>query len=265
MVSNPHLEMDELVTFAMDLIRSSGKEALAFYGKSKSDTKFDEDLITSAELHLLDFFNERVRGRYPEHLVFRGDPLETAYSHEGKRYLWVFDPIDGADNFQAGIPIWGVSIALLENFWPIFGLFFMPATGDLFHAAAGRAAHRGNERIRIDSDATVDDESLLLTYSRFHQSYHAAFPGKVRNFGCTAAHICYVAMGRADAAVISNESFKDLAAARVIIESAGGKLYRMNGEELALNAYLDGEKIGEPMVVTAKGKAASILSCLTAA
>ena len=138
----------------------------------------------------------------------------------------------------------------------------MPATDDLFHSAAGRAAFRGDEEIHIDSDATVDDESLLLTYSRFHQSYRAGFPGKVRNFGCTAAHICYVAMGRADAAVIANESFKDLAAARVIIESAGGNLFRLNGESLALNAYLDGEKIGEPMVVTTREKVSSILSFL---
>ena len=89
---------------------------MAYYGKSKSDTKFDEDLITSAELHLQRFFQEEIGSRYPGHRVFKGDPVESEYTHEGKRYLWVCDPIDGADNFQAGIPVWGMSIALLEKF-----------------------------------------------------------------------------------------------------------------------------------------------------
>jgi myo-inositol-1(or 4)-monophosphatase len=220
-------------------------------------------LITEAELHLLDFFQENVHGRFPDHQMFKNDSLETEYTHGGKRYLWIFDPMDGADNFQTGIPIWGMSIALMENFWPIFGLFYMPATGDLFYAAAGQEAFRDTEQIRVSSDENVDDESLLLTYSRFHHQYSAGFSGKVRNFGCTAAHICYVAMGRADAAIIANESFQDLAAARVIIESAGGKIFRLNGEEVGLNEYLNGEKIGEPMLVASPGKLSAVRQCLT--
>jgi myo-inositol-1(or 4)-monophosphatase len=80
-------------------------------------------------------------------------------------------------NFQAGIPIWGMSIALLDNFWPIFGVFYMPATGDLFHARAGKDAFWGNDKIRIPDADFIDNESLLLTYSRFNQNYRSTFPG----------------------------------------------------------------------------------------
>lgn len=233
-----------------------------FYGKGKSDLKFDEELVTEAELHIANFFQDQVEAKFPDHQVFMNDQMETEYSHEGKRYVWIFDPIDGADNFQTGIPVWGMSLALLENFWPIFGLFNMPATGDLYHAAADKNALRGGEEMKITADENVDDESLLLTYSRFHQQYHAAFPGKIRNLGCTGAHICYVAMGRADAAVISNESFQDLAAARVIIESAGGKFFKMDGTEFFLNDHLDGQKIGEPLIVTSSEKINFVIGCL---
>ena len=240
-------------------IRTKGAR---FYGKGNSDLKFDEALVTEAELHLTDFFQEQVRSQFPDHQVFMNNQAETEYSHEGKRYLWVFDPIDGADDYQTGIPVWGMSVALLENFWPILGLFYMPATGDLFHAVAGKKAYRGSEPISVSAFESVDDESLLLTYSRFHQQYHTGFPGKIRNLGCTAAHICYVAMGRADAAVIANESFQDLAAARVIIESAGGKFYRMDGSDFFLNEYLGGEKIAEPLIVTAPDKFALVRECI---
>ena len=71
--------------------------------------------------------------------------------------------------------------------------------------------------------------------------------------GCTSAHICYVAQGRADAAIIANESFQGLAAARVIIEAAGGKIYKMDGSEFFLNDYLDGGQINEHLLVTTPG------------
>ena len=194
--------------------------------------------------------------------MFTSTTPDTAYTHDSRRYLWIFDPIDGVDNYQAGIPIWGMSIAVLDNFWPILGLFYMPATGDLFHARAGKEAFWGKKKIQMP-DSSVNDESVLFTFSRFHQHYRSNFPGKIRNLGCASAHICYVAMGRADAAIIANESFQDLAAARVIIESAGGKIFRLNGDEVGLNAYLDGEKIGEPMLVTVPGKFASVQECLS--
>jgi myo-inositol-1(or 4)-monophosphatase len=74
----------------------------------------------------------------------------------------------------------------------------MPATGDLFHARAGKDAFWGNDKIRIPGAGVIDNESLLLTYSRFNQKYRSTFPGKIRSLGCASAHICYVAMGRAD-------------------------------------------------------------------
>jgi len=262
MTPNHRHGINVLNRFATDVIQRSGQEALAYYGKGKSDLKFDEGLVTEAELHLVDFFQEQIHAHFPDHRLFTNHQVETEYSHEGKRYLWIFDPIDGADNFQTGIPIWGMSLALLENFWPILGLFYMPATGDLFHAIAEQKAYRGPDIITASAHETVDDESLLLTYSRFHQRYRAGFPGKIRNLGCTAAHICYVAMGRADAAVIANESFRDLAAARVIIEAAGGKFFKMDGSEFFLNDHLDGQKIGEPLLVTATEKLSPVLKCI---
>ena len=77
----------------------------------------------------------------------------------------------------------------------------MPATGDIFYAYADDNAYWGSQSIRISSQKSINDESLLLIYSRFHRNHHTSFPGKIRNLGCTGAHICYVAMGRAEASV----------------------------------------------------------------
>jgi len=254
--------LEEMSRFSIDVVQEAGKEALKFYGKGRSRSVFDQSLVTEAELKLSSFFQEQLRYQFPDHQVFNNSHIGQAYSHDNKRYLWIFDPIDGVDNFQAGIPIWGMSLALLENFWPILGVFYMPATGDLFYAQADKNAYWGDKKIHVNTKQNVNDESVLLTFSRFHQKYRCQFPGKIRNLGCTAAHMCYVAKGRADAAVIANESYQDLAATRVIIEAAGGRICRMDGSKFHLNEHMDGGRIPEHLLVASPENQQQVLNYL---
>ncbi len=251
--------LEEINRFSVDLVQEAGKEALNYYGKGRTRTVFDQSLVTEAELRLNNFFQDQLSHQFPDHLAFSSSQIRDEYSHDEKRYLWIFDPIDGVDNFQAGIPIWGMSLALLENFWPILGIFYMPATGDLFHAQADKKAFWGQREISANAKENVDDESLLLTFSRFHQQYHCDFPGKIRNLGCTAAHICYVAKGRADAAIIANESYQDLAATRVIIEAAGGKICKMDGSRFHLSDYMEKGRIDEHLIVASSENISHVL------
>lgn len=253
MVDSKDHDLDELVVFANDLIRRSGQEALGFYGKGSTQHKFDESLVTEAEIHMREFFQDQLYARFPEHQVFTThEGKDSGYTHGGKRYLWVYDALDGVANFQAGIPVWGMSLALVENNWPIFGIYYMPVTGDLYHARAGGKAFRGKEGIRVSPQKQIDDESLLLTYSRFHHRFQSCFPGKMRDMGCTGAHLCYVAMGRAEAAVIANETYQGLAACLMIVQAAGGSVYRMDGSLFDPNDFLDGQRLTEPLLVATK-------------
>jgi len=254
--------IEGLTQFARDVIQRSGEEALAFYGKGNPHIKFDEELVTEADFHMMEFFENQLSAHFPEHQVFRNNQANKEYTHDQKRYLWIYDPLDGVANFQAGIPIWGISLALIENFWPVLGVFYMPATGDLFHARADQKAYLGQEVIHISEQQNINDESLLFTYSRFHQRYRATFPGKIRDLGCTGAHICYVAMGRAEAAIVANESFQDLAAAGIILEAAGGKICNVDGSDFHLNEHLDGQKINDHLLVAPPDLYSQVRSCL---
>ena len=256
------MNASELYSFAQDTIGLLGREALQFYGKGSHRPPFDRELVTQAELHLGNRFQELIFSRFPDHQAYGQSRLDDGYTHENKRYLWVFDPLDGVDNFQSGIPIWGMSLALYENYWPVLGLFLMPATNDLFRACAGQEAFWNNRAISIGRSGEVSQESLLLTFSRFHQFYECRFPGKIRDFGSTGAHVCYVAMGRAQAAVTANESFKDLAAVNVIIESAGGCILKSDGTPFMLGDYMDGRRIDEHLIIAEKSNTEAFLDCL---
>lgn len=250
--------IEKLLVFARDVVSGAGEKALGLYGKGKTAVKFDEELVTSAELELADFFRERLHSVFPGHGIF-GDPLPVEdYVHGEKRYLWIYDPLDGVANFQAGIPIWAISLALLENFWPVFGVTFMPVTGDLFYAVAGQKAYWGEREISIPATGEISNESVLLTYSRFHKDYRSAFPGKIRNLGSTAAHVIYVARGRAEGALLANVSYRDLAAAQIILEAAGGKIHRLDGRQFDLSDYLGGQHIEEHLIAAPEGSFESI-------
>jgi myo-inositol-1(or 4)-monophosphatase len=248
----------DLTQFATDVLRSAGQEALRYYAKGDSSTKFDSELVTEAELHLVDFFQQQLHTQYPEHGIF-GDGLpKEDYVHGEKGYLWIYDPLDGVANYQAGIPIWGTSLALLENFWPVFGVFYMPVTGDIFRAVAGEKAYWNETEITVPDHGEISNESVLLTYSRFHNHYRSTFPGKIRNLGSTAAHLCYVARGCAEGALLANVSYQDLAAAQIILSAAGGRIRKLDGSEFHLSDYLDGERIDEHLIAAPEGSHAEI-------
>ncbi len=250
--------IDELRDFAKTVIRELGKEALTFYGRGDPGQKFDEALVTEAELKLAEIFSDVLQQHFPEHQVFGDVPLKSEYAHGQEGCLWIYDALDGVANFQSGIPVWGTSLALLENFWPLFGMFYMPVSGDFFYGIAGDKAFWNGEEIHIRESGEISNESLLFTYSRFNNHYRSSFPGKIRNLGSTAAHLCYVATGRAEGALLNNVSYQDLAAAQIILKAAGGEIRKWNGEAFHLNEYLESNRIEEPLIAARAGAHSSI-------
>jgi myo-inositol-1(or 4)-monophosphatase len=249
---NPGIE--ELTAFAMDVIRSQAAIALEYYGKGDPRVKFDDALVTEAENRLSETFQQKLQARFPEHRLFGDAPVETGYLHGERGFLWVYDALDGVANFQGGIPLWGTSLALYENFWPIFGVFYMPVTDYIFHARAGGRAYWGDTPIRIPEQRDeINNESVLLTYSRFNNHYRTTFPGKIRNYGSAATHISHVARGRAEAAIIANASYQDLAAAQILLEAAGGRLLTIDGRKLQLHEYLESQRIEDHVIALPHG------------
>ena len=58
MVAEKRHGIERLTQFAMEVIRRSGEEALLYYGKGNSRIKFDEELVTEADSHLMGFFQD---------------------------------------------------------------------------------------------------------------------------------------------------------------------------------------------------------------
>lgn len=249
------LDVGLLKDFITKTIREAGRIALEGYGKGRPDKKFDEEMVTFFEMKIETFVRSEIEKTFPGHTFFGEGFTDSSrnYRHDVGKYLWVFDALDGVANYQAGIPMWGMSFAVMENLWPLVGAYYMPSTGDMWVAIGGGAMYFNEEERKIVETEPTNNESLLFTYSRFHDHFRTTFPGKIRNLGCTGAHICYVAQGRADGAVIHNVAFKDMVAPLLILESSGGSIEYFEGGKFFINEYVDGRRVKDFLLVAPKG------------
>jgi myo-inositol-1(or 4)-monophosphatase len=246
-------ELWTLKEFVENTLRKSGTLLMEMYGKGNRELKFDDDLVTEAENTAWNLISIKIKGSFDDHGFLREITQEQLSSEDCPRFLWILDSLDGAAAFQAGMPVWGISAALFEKFWPVLGFLYLPVTGELYSAYAGREALLNDKPIRVREDQNVDNESLVLVYSRFHNNFISTFPGKIRNLGSSAGHLAYVARGAADACLLKNVSVQDLAAGSIILEAAGGEIRYLDGRPFHVGEFLDGKRIEEPLIAAPKG------------
>lgn len=140
---------------------------------------------------------------------------------------WIVDPLDGTGNFIAGLPLYGVSVALVDRDGPRLAAVASGADGALWTARRGAGAARNGMRLdlgRRPSELIVLSTGLLDQIAAAGPDVFTAFRrlGKIRNLGAQALHLCGAAAGQF-AAVLSREArFWDEAAGGLILREAGG-------------------------------------------
>mgnify|MGYP001025888005 FL=1 len=154
----------------------------------------------------------------------------------------VADPLDGTINLLRGIPYYSVSLGLakyqenptLENM--VAGLVKDIASGDTFHAIKGQGAYFNRLELRGPEKSFRDIVVSFYAYGqRIDPSYFKLCSKvKFRTLGSVALEVCYVAKGILDAYVDVRNAVRtiDVAAAKLILEEAGGILTDLGGRRI---------------------------------
>ena len=142
-----------------------------------------------------------------------------------KDIFWIIDPIDGTTNFLHGIPHFAISIALQKNNEIITGLIFDPIKNEIFYAEKNNGSYINNNRIRVSKKTNLE-ECLFASNNDGVKSLHPEL--NLRNTGCAALDLAYVGCGRFDGYFHNNINIWDIAAGKIIIEEAGGKVNNIN-------------------------------------
>ena len=225
--------------YAIDLAHGAGKIVLEQYGKverlTKTHAAAKEEAVTEADRASQRFIVAGLRRRFPDDGIV-GEESETGQSitfecHDPRGRNWVIDPIDGTNNFIAGLGAFAVCVGLLERGDPILGVVY-DVTRDLTYSAAqGEGAWLGAKRLRV-ADTPLSESSMIMITSNLIgadgrcPSWGPRWLGqttwKLRILGSAALEAVQVAAGVAHAAVTVNGKLWDAAAPAAIVLEAGG-------------------------------------------
>lgn len=183
----------------------------------------------------------RLGAAFPEHSLL-GEEGERATDSE---YVWVFDPIDGTVPYLRGIPTNVFSLALVKDGEPILGVVYDPYLKRLYQAVKGEGAFLNGVRM-----ATSDHIELSRTY--IETDHHRGFKDldlfqrllekdvRFLSYSSTVYSTMLVAAGQIEGVVYPGTKPWDAAAAKVIIEEAGGTTSDVRGNPQRYDAEING-------------------------
>ncbi len=172
-------------------------------------------------------------------ILLTARPDDAFYGEEGiggkqdAERQWIVDPIDGTVNYFYGIPHFCVSIALRVGEEIVLGVIHDPIVGETWTVEKGAPPMLDGKPIRCSQRSKLeesvlfigcgkDEEALRLGLERFRKASVRA--RKMRMMGSAALGLAYIATGRLDAYVESRISLWDIAAGKLLVEAAGGKV-----------------------------------------
>ena len=228
--------------FVIALARRAGALVRERAGKVERLSKRNgAEAVSEADRASQRLIVEGLRGRFPDDGCIGeesdvGDQITNLAPRRGER-VWVIDPIDGTNNFLAGLGNYAVCIGLLDHGLPVLGVVYDVARDQLFAAAQGAGAWCDGRQIRVPATPLFDGAILMLTsnllingrFPGFASRWVAATTWKVRVLGSSALECAMVGAGVAHGALTINGKLWDVVAPAAVALEAGALLTDLAG------------------------------------
>ena len=240
--------MQKYLDFAKEIAYGAGEITRKYFkGDNGAKYKYDQTIVTKADTEINTYLINRVKEVFPDHSV---DGEEEQFGSSD--YVWVCDPIDGTAMYARHIPVSVFSLALVYDGKPIVGVIYDSFTDKLYSATLGGGAYLGEEKIHVNNlgfsgmrtivnyDMWPDAEyELYDVFKEMGKKTYAVGLGSIIN----AASL--VASGDFSLAVYPGTKHKncDIAAAKIIVEEAGGKVTDLFGNEQRYDRDINGALI----------------------
>lgn len=174
---------------------------------------------------------------------------EQTIANQNRELTWIIDPLDGTTNFVHGIPMFCVSIALMQHDRVILGVVYNPAFGECFHSFEGGKVYLNDKPVHVSETyslgnalvATGFPYSDLPDINRYMELFKVfiAHSHGIRRLGSAAIDLAYVACGRFDAFYEAGLNPWDVAAGAFLVKQAGGEVTDFTGG----SGYISGKEI----------------------
>lgn len=237
----------KFLEFAESVAREAGEIILKYYVVDQNvEIKPDNSPVTIADKLVNTLVIEKVKAKLPEHGVL-GE--EEVWQPE-KEKLWVCDPIDGTKAYTLHIPVAMFSLAYVEKGTPLVAVAFNPFTNELFSAVRGQGALLNGEPVHVSTREWGEKTRLVRSDSEQAGKHLLGDPmvvnslakQKVLTHTCPGAvfRACTIARGSFDGNIFYGDGAHDIAAAKLIVEEAGGIVTSLTGNEQQYNQPING-------------------------
>lgn len=245
--------MEEYLKFAEDIAYKAGKIMLKYFNQDNGASyKGDKTIVTLADKEINSYLIEKVKEKYPTHAI-DGEEEQSGQSN----FVWVCDPVDGTAMYARHVPVAVFSLALVIDGVPNVGVVYDPFTDSLYSAIKGKGAYKNNEKISVN-DYTFDDIRAVCHCDMWSKAkYNVCNVFKklsqktnLNDIGSIARASVLVATGDYSLAIFTGTEHKncDIAAVKVIIEEAGGKVTDLFGNEQRYDRSIEGALISNGKV-----------------
>jgi len=238
---------------AIRLAREAGKLCLQIQGNlGEIHYKSPKDVVTAADMESDRMISAGLRAAFPSHGL---RTEETGVTGSQEDLVWIVDPIDGTVNFSRGMPMWGISIALVEKGNPLVAVCYLPRVDELYTAIRGQGAFLNGKPIHVS--ATTELSRAVVSNGDFNVgpipeisnlnarnirifSAQATHLQRVKCVGSAVVEGCFTAAGRLDVYSMTMSYPWDIAGVTLLVREAGGKVTAIDGKPLEI---IDGAQV----------------------
>lgn len=215
---------------------------LRHFGRLRQvELKGANDVVTVADREAEAAILAVLRRRHPDHGILAE---ESGASGGNPEALWIIDPLDGTRNYSHAHPHFVTSIAFAAQGRIEAGLVADHLREEIFLARRGHGARLNGRPMRVSNVARLD-EALVVTEmpaNRREHTEHFLRPIRaaiarcqgLRMGGAMALDLAWIAAGRLDGLWQNMPQPWDMAAGRLLVEEAGGRVTRLSGHPLRL-------------------------------
>lgn len=246
--------MKDYLEFAKALALESGEIMQKhFMGDLGITYKDNQSRVTVADLAINDLVIERVKQNFPTHSV-RGE--EKSNQRAGDRYVWVCDPIDGTFPYSAGLALGMFSLALVKDGVPIIAVIYEPITGRLYSAEKGKGATLNDQSIHVSDKGLVSGTRIDVcdTVNKSLADLRAVgtklFEDGIKLSSLRSSVVIggMVADGSLAAMLTYTPHPHDIAAIKLIVEEAGGRVTDLFGNDQRYDQEIKGAILSNGVV-----------------
>jgi myo-inositol-1(or 4)-monophosphatase len=222
--------MNSYLDTAVSAARAAGDLLRNNFGKELDVSAFEaHDIKLDLDVRSQDLITQMLLEQFPDHAIYGEEGIAGNQSSE---FQWIVDPIDGTVNYFYSIPHFCISIALRRGEEIILGVIYDPMRDELWQVVRGGPATLNGAPIHVSTRTKLSDAVMSVGFSKTATTINAGLPLlekyvkralKCRLMGSAALDLAYVACGRLEAYIEQAVSLWDVAAGKLLVESAGGR------------------------------------------